>query len=249
MRRFFVEDSIEQDRPCIIKGSEARHMLKVLRMGPGDRCVLMDGCGALFLAVIQSATRQEVTVIPEKALPQLPHSPVGIILCQAVLKSGPMDYLIQKTSELGVDHIHPFSSLRSVIRPDREKAERKMRHWREIARNSAKQSGRIIPANIGGFSSFSQLTATWKEDEGIKAILWEEEGSRDLKGLLRGLLPADRFIGMVGPEGGFDRSEVSEAQDAGFEPVSLGSRILRAETAAIAMVTIVQYEWGDLCRA
>jgi len=223
-------------------------MVRVLRMGPTDRCVLMDGRGGRFLAVIQSVTRQAVTVIVEERLPDPPPSPVEIVLCQAVLKSGPMDYLIQKTSELGVEHIHPFFSLRSVVRPDREKAGRKIRHWREIARSAAKQSGRIIPANIGAFASFSQLTATWKRDAGRKAILWEEEGSKDLKVLLRGLSPADRFIGIVGPEGGFDKNEIRRARDAGFEPVSLGTRILRAETAAIAMVTIVQYEWGDLCR-
>ena len=221
-------------------------MTKVLRMGPGDRFVLMDGKGARFQAVIESVSRQAVSLILEESLTQPPPSPVEIVLCQAVLKSGPMDYLIQKTSELGVDHIFTFSSLRSVIRLEKEKQRHKARHWREIARSSAKQSGRIAPAEVGPFCSFSQLTGKWKTTEGIKAILWEEEGSRDLKGLLRGTSPAERFIGMVGPEGGFDRSEISEAQDAGFEPVSLGYRILRAETAAMTMVAIVQYEWGDL---
>jgi len=114
LRRFFVEASIEPDRPCIITGSEAHHILKVLRMGPGDRLALMDGRGAHFQAVIRSATRKEVTVIPEEPLPSSPPSPVEISLCQALLKPGPMDYLIQKTSELGVDAVFPFFSQRTV---------------------------------------------------------------------------------------------------------------------------------------
>ena len=246
MRRFFVEEVNEQDQSCIITGSEARHMLRVLRMGPGDRLMLMDGKGGRFLSVIESTTRHEVTVILKKSLPQPPPSPVEIVLCQAVLKSRPMDYMIQKTSELGIDHIFPFSSVRSVVRPNIEKQGSKLRHWKEISRSSAKQCGRVVPAEVDPSSSFSQLTETWKREGGIKAILWEEEGSRNLKRLLRGFSPADRFIGMVGPEGGFDRDEVSKAQDAGFIPVSLGNRILRSETAAITMVAIVQYEWGDL---
>lgn len=246
MRRFLVQNLNAQDGVCTITGPEARHMTRVLRMGPGDRFVLMDDKGGRFLASIESATRQGVRVAILNPLPKPPPSPVIITLCQALLKSGPMDYLIQKTSELGVDYILPFTSLRTITMLKRERLSNRMRRWREIAKSSAKQSGRVVQAQIDAPISLRELTAKWKEEKGIKAILWEGEGATDLKGLLRGSSRAEKFIGMVGPEGGFAGEEIELAADAGFIPVTLGNRILRSETAAMTMVAIVQYEWGDL---
>ena len=246
MRRFLVENPNAQDGVCTIAGPEARHLTKVLRMRPGDRFVLMDGKGGHFLASIESATRQGVQVAILNPLPKPRPSPVTITLCQALLKSGPMDYLIQKTSELGVDHILPFSSLRTITMLKRERISNRMRRWREIAKSSAKQSGRVVPAQINFPSTLGELTEKWKEQRCMKAILWEGEGTTDLKGLLRGSSRAGKFIGMVGPEGGFAGEEIELAADAGFIPVTLGNRILRSETAAMIMVAIVQYEWGDL---
>ncbi len=246
MRRFLVENLNAQDGVCTITGPEARHMTRVLRMEAGDRFVLMDGKGRRFLASIESVMRQGVRVAILNPLPEPSPSPVTITLCQALLKSGPMEYLIQKTSELGVDHILPFSSLRTITILKRERLSNRMRRWREIAKSSAKQSGRVVPAQIDAPTSFRELTAKWKEEKEMKAILWEGGGATDLKGLLRGSSQAGKFIGMVGPEGGFTGEEIELAADAGFIPVTLGNRILRSETAATTMVAIVQYEWGDL---
>lgn len=246
MRRFLVENLNARDGVCVITGPEARHMTRVLRMEAGDRFVLMDGKGNRFLASIESATRQGVKIVLEKPIPKPPPSPVTIALCQALLKSGPMDYLIQKTSELGVDHILPFTSLRTITMLKRERLSNRMRHWREIAKSSAKQSGRVVPAQIDIPLTLGELTAKWKEEKGMKAILWEGEGTMDLKGLLKGSSRTGKFMGVVGPEGGFAEEEIELAADAGFIPVTLGNRILRAETAAMTMVAIVQYEWGDL---
>jgi 16S rRNA (uracil1498-N3)-methyltransferase len=246
MRRFYIEKIIEKDNTCIISGSEARHITRVLRMGRGDRFVLMDGERARFQAVIDTAGHQEVLVTLERPLPAPPSSPVDITLCQSLLKSRPMDYVIQKTSELGVDHIFPFSSERTVARLDDNRSASRVRHWREITQSATKQSDRVTPAEIVPILSIMELTGQWKQKDALKVILWEEEGSRDLKGLLRASSPAKSFVGIVGPEGGFSREEVEIVKDAGFISVSMGRRILRAETAAITMVAIVQYEWGDL---
>ena len=129
---------------------------------------------------------------------------------------------------------------------DGEKAAGRARHWKEIARSSAKQSDRARPAEISQPVKFHDLAKRWKDKSDLKVILWEEEESTDLKELLRSSPPSRGFIGMVGPEGGFSQKEVEVARDAGFISVSLGNRILRAETAAITLVAIVQYEWGDL---
>jgi len=246
MRRFCIEKINEKDNTCIISGSEARHITRVLRMGRGDRFILMDVKGARFQAVIDSAGRQEILVTLEKPLPLPSSSPVNITLCQSLLKSRPMDYVIQKTSELGVNSILPFSSERTVPRLDGNRAVSRGRHWREITRSAAKQSDRVTPAEILPLSSFIEMTGQWKQKDALKVILWEEEDAKDLKGLLRASSPAKHFIGIVGPEGGFSKEEVEIVKEVGFISVSMGRRILRAETAAITMVAVVQYEWGDL---
>jgi len=247
LRRFFVEKIRENNGVCSITGSEAKHIAKVMRMKPGDRFVLLDGEGRRFQVSIKTVAPKVVQVVMEKSLSRPPHSLVNITLCQALLKSGAMDYLIQKTSELGVDRIVPFFSERTVVKYKKESFATKIRHWHEISVSSAKQSGGI-PAEIETPVSIVQLNEEWKgASSALKVVLWEEEGTTDFKSLLKTCPPAEKILGMVGPEGGFSREEIDSCRDAGFVPVSLGHRILRAETAAMIMVAIVQYELGDLC--
>jgi len=246
MRRFFVEGPIDPGGPCVVSGSEARHMVKVLRLGPGDRCILMDEEGARFACLIESANRQDVKLIIESRLPSPPPSPVEIILCQAVLKPGPMDFVVQKASELGVDQIHPFFSRRTVVHLDGKACSNRLRHWQEIGKAAAKQAGRRIPAQVVLPCPFNELISRWQEASGLKTIFWEAEETQDLKTLLKDSKDREKFIGIIGPEGGFPAEEIETAKKAGFVPVSLGNRILRSETAALALTAVVQYEWGDL---
>jgi 16S rRNA (uracil1498-N3)-methyltransferase len=263
VRRFFVQEIEVKDGLCTIRGSEAKHMTRVLRMGRGDRFILMDGKGARFRAIIESAGRGEVQVTLEKPLPQPLPSPIEITLGQALLKSRAMDYVIEKTSELGVHRILPFSSERTVVKLNKERFENKRQHWREIAHSAAKQSDRKVPVEIGLLSSFEDLVGSSRAEDVLKVILWEGEMATDLKGVLKRSPPftttlpspsrggrvwegVKKFLGIVGPEGGFSEKEVRAATEAGFVSVSLGQRVLRAETAAITIVAIVQYEWGDL---
>lgn len=245
MRRFFVEDLRVKDRSCVISGSEARHMTKVIRMGRGDRFVLMGGKGEHFLAAIRSIGPREVLVDIEGALAAPAPSPVEITLCQALLRSGPMDYLIQKTSELGVDHILPFVSSRTVAKIAAGKLDKRVGHWRGVAASAAKQCGRPVPARVSPPVSFPDLFAGLSGDCS-RVVLWEEEETIGLKGLLKKSLGRERVIGMVGPEGGFSVEEIQMSKENGFVPVSVGNRVLRAETAALTLVALVQYEWGDL---
>lgn len=246
MRRFFVEEIIVNKGTCSITGPEAKHISKVLRMGPGDRLTLIDRKGTRFLALITSVGPREVLVALEKPIPKPSPSPIEITLCQAMIKPRQMDHIIQKTSELGVDCILPFSSKRTVVRFSKDRLANKIRHWREIAQNSTKQSDRGTPVEIRPVVYFNELMAKWKGKNALKVILWEEEKTKDLKSLLKGSSPLRKFVGVVGPEGGFIQQEVEVARDAGFISVSLGSRTLRSETAAITMVAIAQYELGDL---
>ncbi len=246
MRYFYVDELGENTRTFTITGAEARHISKVLRMKPGDRFILMDRRGGRFQAAIESITFKEVLVVLERPMPNPLPSPVHITLCQALPKSRAMDYLIQKTSELGADCIVPFFSERTVVKYKKGSLINKMRHWHEIAISSAKQCGRGIPVSIDSPVSFRDVMGKWRGEDVLKVVLWEEEESKGLKSILETSPPAANFVGIIGPEGGFSGEEIDAARDAGFVSVSLGNRILRAETAAITTVAIVQYELGDL---
>jgi 16S rRNA (uracil1498-N3)-methyltransferase len=246
MRRFFIEDIIEENGMCLIPEKEARHMTKVLRMKAGDSFTLINGKGEGFEAVIETASHKEVYARIIKELSLAPSSPVNIDICQAILKPRMMDYMIEKTSELGVNQIQPFYSERTVIKPDKDTASNKIRHWRMIAQSALKQCGRAIPAEINDPINFKEMVKAVADKGGVKVVLWEGEERSDLKTLLKEKETAADFTGIIGPEGGFTGQEINLMRDAGIIPVSVGSRILRAETAAIALTTIIQYEWGDL---
>jgi len=246
MRRFFVDRIPSKGELLTIKGAEAGHIHRVLRMGPGVRILLMDENGSRGEAVIEAASRLEVRVRIDKALPAPPTSPVKITLCQALLKAGAMDLMIQKASELGVHEIQTFSCERTVIRLNPEKSERKTGHWREIAVNASKQSNRAAPPRVTPPCTLAQLVERWRNEKSLKLFLWEDEDTKDLKGLLRGSAPVEGVVGIVGPEGGFSAEEAAMVRKGGFTSVSLGRRTLRSETAAIAFLAILQYEWGDL---
>ena len=215
-------------------------------MGRGDRFVLMGGKGEHFQAVVRSIGPREVRVDLKKALAVLPPSPVEITLCQALLRSAPMDYLIQKTSELGVTRILPFFSARTVVKIAAQRLEKRMGHWQGVSASSAKQCGRPVPARVFPPTSLPELLAGLSGDECSRVVLWEDEETTGLKGFLKKSSKRKRVIGMIGPEGGFSTEEIQVLKEAGFAPVSVGNRILRAETAALTLVALVQYEWGDL---
>jgi len=246
LRRFFVKVLPDDGGPCIIDGKEARHIIKVLRMGKGDRVIVMDPAGQRYYGVIESLGTQSVALRLEGPAPRPEPSPIEIELCQALLKSQAMDLLVQKASEIGVDKLVPFTSERTVVKLDQERFGLKRRHWQEIARNAAKQCDRASPMEIAPLQTFQDLVFAMGDIQGQKVILWEQEPARDLRGLLRSTSSGGKVIAIVGPEGGFSGKEVEIARGSGFVPASLGSRILRSETAALAISAILQYEWGDL---
>jgi 16S rRNA (uracil1498-N3)-methyltransferase len=246
MRRFFVEHIAGEGDIITLTGKEANHIRNVLRMKRGDTLILMDGKGRLFEAIIEELRHKDVRVKITRNLPSPAPSPVEIHLAQALIKSRPMDSLIQKATELWVDSITPFSSERTAVRMNADHLSRKIVHWEEIMRAACKQSGRPNLPTLNPPLSFEALIGNAPQQGTLKALLWETEQEADLKGLLRSAKQLSHIMAIVGPEGGFTPREIRLARDAGFHIVSLGSRILRSETAAIALVSIIQYEWGDL---
>lgn len=246
MRRFLVESINPKKEVCVLTGQEAKHIGKVLRMRPGDRLILMDLQGLRYQAKIESLSRQAVRVQLEIPLPAAATSALRITVCQALLKTRAMDDMVAKSSELGVACLLPFTSARTVLRPDAAQVKAKMHHWQAIARSATKQSNRAIPLEIASLQPLEIVLSSLKNEQGFKVILWEAEEARSLKGLFRASPFQEQFMGVIGPEGGFTENEVALAQAAGFMTASLGQRILRAETATVTLAAIAQYEWGDL---
>ena len=246
MRRFFVDTIITTTGVVSITGKEARHISSVLRMKNGDTLVIMDGKGNLFEATVEMSHRKEVKVRINKSISPPPPSPIEINLGVALIKSHPMDYLIQKTTELGVSTITPFFSERTVRKSRQGHLIRKMDRWTEIMRSACKQCGRPTLPVLSPPLPFQELTKNAPGQNTLKLLLWENEDKTGLKEVLRSLSPVPRVLALVGPEGGFTENEINLAREAGFQTISLGNRILRTETAAVSLISIIQYEWGDL---
>jgi len=246
LRRFFVEKILPMEGLVSITGKEARHIINVLRMKKGEALIIMDGKGQLFESAIEKLHSRAVEVKIIKSIPSPPSSPIEISLGQALIKSKNMDYLIQKVTELGIHSIHPFYSERTVIQLKSAHLKNKMDRWMEIMKSACKQCGRVTLPDLNTPLLFEEMIKDAPDTKTLKILLWEDEDKVDLKRLLTFMSSAPHVFVIVGPEGGFTPREIRLARDAGFRSVSLGSRILRAETAAITLLSIIQYEWGDL---
>lgn len=164
---------------------------------------------------------------------------VEITLLQALPEKERMELIIQKTTELGVSTIIPFKSERSISTDERDSLQKKSHRWQAVALKAAKQSRRPDIPSVKPFCSFEDALRT---DAGLKIMLWEKGGLPSIKGVLRGYNGGGPVAIINGPEGGFTDEEAEAARKAGFVPVSLGNRVLRAETSAIAAVGMIAYE-------
>lgn len=244
MSRFYVETPHRMGDEIEITGAEARHIQKVLRLKEGDEIVLFDGKGMEYWGIIESQRLHRVTVRIGKTNTPRRESRIEIILGQALLKGDKMDYVFQKTTEMGVSAIFPFISSRTIPTVSGERAERRRSRWERIVVESAKQCGRTIPPGVEGIRDFGSILE--RSFHGfVKLILWEQE-ERSLRERMGEIdKNSGRFFFLVGPEGGFCEREISAAKGRGFIPVGLGPRILRSETVAVAMLSILHYEFGD----
>jgi 16S rRNA (uracil1498-N3)-methyltransferase len=171
-------------------------------------------------------------------------SPIEIVLAQSLLKGEKMDYLIQKATELGVKEIIPFFSSRSIPLLEQFKTFEKHRRWERIAIEASKQCGRGFVPKIEPFCDYSEMLSA-VSGESLRLILHEKEGRR-LKEVLNDSKEKRRIFFIVGPEGGLSQQEIDESKGKGFVPVFMGERVLRAETVSLCLLSILQYEWGDI---
>jgi len=247
MRHFFVDPENTIGATAILTGSEARHISTVLRLATGTKITLFDGSGSYYEVLITkiSPNRIEtkiVSIIPyidaaEDFRPAL-HLAIGL------LKGKKMDLIIQKITELGVESLRPFQSRYCT---GKNPAPGRVSRWQKIVFEACKQCNRPKPPVLYPVADFKELLfEAGKEGHDLKLIFWEEKGQKPLHEIFSPLNEKKSVLVLIGPEGGFSSHEVEKAAKAGFQPVTLGSRILRAETAAIAAASILQHELGNL---
>ncbi len=242
MDRIVFNGPIEIGNEVILEGPPLE-ALRVLRPRVGDLITLTDAQGRDFRGRIFQCSKERASVLIFEAFPFSTESPLEVILLQALPEKEKMEWIIQKTTELGVCTIVPFKSLKSISLEEREAKQKKAHRWQEIATRAVRQSRRARVPRVEKYCSFVEALAYCRE-EGLKMLLWEK-GGQSLKNILKTFLPRRIYL-MVGPEGGFAEEEVGWAKRDGFIPIKLGERILRTETAAISLVAILQYELGDL---
>ena len=247
MRRFFWQNKAGIGQTGSISGEDARHIRKVLRMKPGDALVVFDGAGNDYEAEIKAISGDEVRVSPVKRVRPAMESPANITLAQALLKGKKMDLLARQITELGVTRWIPFLSERSVPVPVKERLPARQERWRSIVIESLKQCQRSRLTEISAVTSFDEALESGRSDD-VKLIFWEEEArTRTLSEVLEPLPePCEKIFAVIGPEGGFSAAEIQKAVSFGFQSVSLGPRVLKAETAALAVCTLMQYLFGDM---
>lgn len=243
--RFLVSPDAVRDGAATVEGQELVHMRKVLRLRPGARVLLWDGAGTEHEALIRAYDGGVAAMTVVRSYRPERESSLAVTLAQAVSKGDKMDWIVEKSTELGVACVAPFFSSHTVPRFAGDKGARRRERWEKIAAAAARQSGRTRVPEIREPDGFdAMLTRDWQCD--ARLLFWEGPSGRGLSSLREEFGSLQSVLVMVGPEGGFSEEEAGRAAGRGFHTVGLGRRILRTETAAVAAVCAVQLLWGDL---
>jgi 16S rRNA (uracil1498-N3)-methyltransferase len=227
-------------------GDIYNHMVRVLRLVTGDSVQLADEKGVVYYGVINQVAKEWVAVKISSTLTSSDADSAApeITICQALPKGDKIDLILQKGTELGAHDFRIFGGRRSVARLRDDQQESKLERWNRITSEAARQCGRSdVPAVTWWSSAVETANDSGQE---LRLILWEGERERSFKETLTAQAKPASVVIAIGPEGGFDPLEVRHFVQHGFQTVSLGSRILRTETASIAILAIMQYVWGEI---
>ena len=241
MHHFFVNPEQVEDGLIRITGSDVNHIKNVLRIRQGEEMLVSDGTGRDYLCQAAEIAGQEVTVRILETEEEGRELPSRIWLFQGLPKSDKMEFIIQKAVELGAAGIVPVSTRNTVVRLDQKKEEAKVKRWQAIAESAAKQSKRSLVPRVSGIMTLKEAF-DYVESQGfsVRLIPYEHEAGMDgTKTELDAAGPGQDIAVFIGPEGGFDEREIELALSKGVRPISLGRRILRTETAGLALLSVL----------
>jgi len=255
MPHFFVSPKDIKANEVLITGGEARHIVTVLRKRKGDEIDIFDGYGNEFRVRILGIDslggfpRIKAEIITQKRRGTEPK--LKITLFQSIPKGNKLDFIVQKCTEIGISEIVPITTERTIVTLDCKKMKERTLRWQKIAQEAAKQSGRNSIPKVGPILDFSQALKEFSDRRPQMGIIaWEMEEKNHLREVLRSSVGCGishlRLAIFIGPEGGFAPEEVEEAKKVGVVPVTLGSRMLRTETAGLVVAIVALYESLDL---
>ena len=246
MPKFFTSAKNIKDDILIIESEDAKHIKKVLRLNENDIITVCDGQGTDYSAKITQINSNEVvcSILESKKCDTEPE--IEVTLYQGLPKASKMDYIIQKTTELGISRIVPVSLSRCVVKIENDSAEKKkIERWRKIAYEAAKQSGRGIVPQIDEIMTIDEVIADLKQCD-MAFVPYECEQQTRLKTVIESKKDIKNVGFVIGPEGGFDITETEKLKAAGVQTVTLGKRILRTETAGEAVLAMVMYALDEI---
>jgi len=237
--RFFALPESFRDERVLLDSGETRHLRDVLRLAEGANVNVFDGCGREFSCTVVEIKKAETELLVLSELSaSSPESNYELTLAAAMLKGKKFDLIVQKAVELGVTRLMPLQTKRCDVKP--RDAIKRVERWRKIALESSKQTGRAKLMRVDEPFSLAELMSSEIPREEI-ILFSEREGEA-----FSSIGDRDRITAVVGPEGGWDDEELNDARSSGIAIVTLGGRILRAETAAIALAAVLQHRFGDL---
>ena len=238
--RIFVDAPLAVDHTFSLTGDAANHVVNVLRLKAGHPLVLFNGDNNEYSAVLEDVSKRTATVLVETTLALSKESPMPLHLAQGVSRGDRMDWVIQKSVELGVTDITPVITERCGVKLNQERWQKKQHQWRKILIGACEQCGRNLLPTLHPVISLTEWLA--QSTDQLRLTL-DPKASQSFK-QLPSQLSGYRLL--IGPEGGLDDNEIYAASAAGYQGVNMGPRILRTETAALAAITALQSRFGDI---
>lgn len=241
MQHFFVEPSQVYGSRIIIEGSDVNHMKNVLRMRIHEEVTVSDGNNRKYLCAVESYEEGKAILTIKESKEADTELASRIYLFQGLPKQDKMEMIVQKAVELGAYQVIPVETRRSVVKLDEKKAMRKLERWQEIAKGAAKQAGRAYIPEVKELMSW-QEALKYSEALDVVLIPYElAENMKETKSVLRAIEPGQSVGIFIGPEGGFEKEEVEETLRKGARAVTFGRRILRTETAGMAVLSVLMF--------
>lgn len=246
MQHFFVPPSQVEETTIRILGSDVNHMKHVLRMKRGEEVTVSDGNNRRYLCRVKEYAAGDpgeiavLEIVTEQACDT--ELPSRLYLFQGLPKQDKMELIVQKAVELGVYEIIPVASKRAVVKLDEKKARKKAERWQEIAKSAAKQSGRGIIPRVESVLPWGEALRRAEELDVVLIPYELAEGMKETREVLASIRRGQSVGIFIGPEGGFEKAEVEDAEGIGAKTVTLGKRILRTETAGITVLSVLMFQ-------
>lgn len=234
MQRYFVKE--KNDNILVLSKDDSYHITRVMRMNIGDKIELVYDNKLYIGNILDLSNLVRAEIVEE--IDESNELSYSVFIAQSLVKEQKMDYILQKTTELGVSGIIPYQAERSIVKLD-GKENKKIERYQKIVKEASEQSKRIVVPTVSNICSLSNLVKL--SDYDIKFLCTVNEKSQNLKKVLSNLNSDAKMLFVIGPEGGFTSSEEDKLMDNGFIPVSLGSSVLRTETASTFIMSVIRY--------